>query len=361
MVKIVVARHSIKNRASPISVNSRLSRNDYKKGFGNFLIRDFWLGLDKIYRLTQNKRENKLRVDLGVTAKKTVYAQYEWFGIENETNRYKLDIGSFSASSTVKRDSLFAHNGKSFSTWDRSSADHGCKSVGGGWWYLKGVHFSSNLNGIYPCDGTPSHQDNQIRWGGLINHDAEANQAPKRTEMKIRRKDFLSWVSGGEGFFKNCGELYKCGQTISGVYTIDLADGKGAFNVYCDQTTDGGGYTVIQKRVDDTVDFNRTWKDYKNGFASTVKRDSLSDHNGMLFSTWNRSSTDHDCTSSGGGWWYRKNCLASSNLNGIYPPNRTTNLGINQIRWGGLHDAAKDNQAPKRTEMKLRRNDFLSW
>ncbi|XP_022810491.1 fibroleukin-like, partial [Stylophora pistillata] len=70
---------------------------DYKNGFGDFLIRDFWLGLDKIHRLTQNKTENKLRVDLGVTANKIVYAQYEWFGIENETNRYKLHIGSFSA------------------------------------------------------------------------------------------------------------------------------------------------------------------------------------------------------------------------------------------------------------------------
>ncbi|CAH3162307.1 unnamed protein product [Pocillopora meandrina] len=38
---------------------------------------------------------------------------------------------------------------------------------------------------------------------------------------------------------KNCAELYKSGERISGVYTID-PDGSGAFNVYCDHMTAGG-------------------------------------------------------------------------------------------------------------------------
>ena len=59
--------------------------------------------------------------------------------------------------------------------------------------------------------------------------------------------------------------MYKSGQRISGVYTID-PDGSGAFDVFCDQTTAGGGWTVFQKRMDGSVDFYRAWADLKNGF-----------------------------------------------------------------------------------------------
>ncbi|XP_022807759.1 angiopoietin-related protein 7-like, partial [Stylophora pistillata] len=169
------------------TINFNRTWEDYKNGFGDFLIGEFWLGLDKIQRLTET--ENELRVDLGVTACKTVYAQYEGFRIEDETNDYKLHIGSFSASTSTTKNSLSTHNGMLFRTWDRSPADHNCTSVGGGWWYLKDCRIFSNLNGIYPCDGTPSHQNNTIRWPG-IHGVAEANQAPKRTEMKIKQKDF---------------------------------------------------------------------------------------------------------------------------------------------------------------------------
>lgn len=66
---------------------------------------------------------------------------------------------------------------------------------------------------------------------------------------------------------KNCAELYKSGKSTSGVYAID-PDGSGAFDVYCDQTTDGGGWTVFQRRLTGSVDFNRSWADYKHGFGS---------------------------------------------------------------------------------------------
>ena len=67
--------------------------------------------------------------------------------------------------------------------------------------------------------------------------------------------------------YKNCAEVYKAGKRISGVYTID-PENAGAFDVFCDQTTGGGGWTVFQKRLDGSVEFYRGWDDYKRGFGN---------------------------------------------------------------------------------------------
>ncbi|MCL4138779.1 UNVERIFIED_CONTAM: hypothetical protein GTU68_002479 [Idotea baltica] len=62
------------------------------------------------------------------------------------------------------------------------------------------------------------------------------------------------------------------GDTESGVQTVYPFSGNvhRPVSVFCDQTTDGGGWTVIQRRADlpQREDFFRDWVDYQIGFGN---------------------------------------------------------------------------------------------
>ena len=76
------------------SVNFYRGWNHYKLGFGN-LNGEFWLGLDKIHRLTASKNK-KLRVDLEATAGTILLAEYRSFAVANEKAKYRLTVGGYS-------------------------------------------------------------------------------------------------------------------------------------------------------------------------------------------------------------------------------------------------------------------------
>ncbi|XP_067132352.1 techylectin-5A-like [Centruroides vittatus] len=74
----------------------------------------------------------------------------------------------------------------------------------------------------------------------------------------------------------DCAQIMKNNNGKSGIYRIwPLAWEKvGSFSVYCDMDTDGGGWTVIQKRgqyKNPTDHFYRNWRDYKLGFGDLNK------------------------------------------------------------------------------------------
>ncbi|XP_056410941.1 fibrinogen alpha chain [Hyla sarda] len=54
----------------------------------------------------------------------------------------------------------------------------------------------------------------------------------------------------------------------SGIFKIRPEGSNKELSVFCDQETQLGGWVLIQQREDGSVNFNRTWQDYKNGFGS---------------------------------------------------------------------------------------------
>lgn len=62
-----------------------------------------------------------------------------------------------------------------------------------------------------------------------------------------------------------CWELHQMGYNKTGVYKIKPWQSPDVFEVYCEQSYYGGGWTAIQRRRDGTVSFNRDWDEYSKG------------------------------------------------------------------------------------------------
>ncbi|XP_078280238.1 angiopoietin-related protein 4-like [Rhinoraja longicauda] len=64
----------------------------------------------------------------------------------------------------------------------------------------------------------------------------------------------------------DCHQLFLEGQRTTSVHRVQPV-GSQSFEVFC-RMTDEGGWTVIQRRMDGSVDFDRLWQAYKDGFGN---------------------------------------------------------------------------------------------
>ncbi|KAL0150866.1 hypothetical protein M9458_053785 [Cirrhinus mrigala] len=201
-------------------------------------------------------------------------------------------------------------------------------------------------------------------------------------------------------FPTDCSQEKQNGVLESGIVEVFPQGREGKpLMVYCDMQTDGGGWTVFQRRKDGKTNFFRSWREYSNGFGaldgefwlgneqlhnftkmspmtlrvdlragdesvyarystfsvdnmkkhytirvsgySGTAGDSLTYHNGRPFSTRDRDPQPFitRCAMSyRGGWWYR-NCH-EANLNGLY--NTNTNHQALNARINALVQESRD-------------------
>ncbi|XP_049977744.1 tenascin isoform X3 [Alexandromys fortis] len=212
-------------------------------------------------------------------------------------------------------------------------------------------------------------------------------------------------------FPRDCSQAMLNGDTTSGLYTIYInGDKTQALDVYCDMTSDGGGWIVFLRRKNGREDFYRNWKAYAAGFGdrreefwlgldnlskitaqgqyelrvdlqdhgesafavydrfsvgdaksryklkvegySGTAGDSMNYHNGRSFSTYDKdtdSAITNCALSYKGAFWY-KNCHRV-NLMGRYGDNNHSQ-GVNWFHWKGHEYSIQF------AEMKLRPSNF---
>lgn len=87
-----------------------------------------------------------------------------------------------------------------------------------------------------------------------------------------KRSNIISTVFTTTGVLythpKDCSQALLNGDTTSGLYTVYLGgDESQPLQVYCDMTTDGGGWIVFVRRQSGKLEFFRNWKNYTAGFG----------------------------------------------------------------------------------------------
>lgn len=65
------------------------------------------------------------------------------------------------------------------------------------------------------------------------------------------------------GPWQDCAEAYRAGHRQSGVYELRLR--RHVVSAWCEQQLEGGGWTVIQRRQDGSVNFFTNWQHYRVG------------------------------------------------------------------------------------------------
>ncbi|MEQ2286887.1 hypothetical protein AMECASPLE_007002 [Ameca splendens] len=101
------------------------------------------------------------------------------------------------------------------------------------------------------------------RSGELPKEQPDRSQRGREHE----RTDGKLPTSAASTAIRDCSDHSLRGRTRSGVYLVTPDLRGSSFPVFCDMELDGGGWTLLQRRQDGSVSFNRTWVEYQAGFG----------------------------------------------------------------------------------------------
>ncbi|XP_030026691.1 fibrinogen C domain-containing protein 1 isoform X1 [Manduca sexta] len=166
--------------------------SDYENGFGN-LAGEFWLGLEKISYLT-NQKLYELRIEIETQHGQDGYAGYSVFTVGPELEGYRIStLGTYYGTAG---DSLSYHAGQKFSTFDMDNdewKDGSCSAEhGGAWWYKECD--KSNLNGKYSLSAD-ENRGQTIYWISFKG----PNYPLTKTKMMIRPLPASKPIDFGDG------------------------------------------------------------------------------------------------------------------------------------------------------------------
>ncbi|PIK36827.1 putative ficolin-2-like [Apostichopus japonicus] len=246
------------------SVNFNRSWKDFRNGFG-FLGSEFWIGNEKIAYLTNQKRY-QLRMDFENVAGET----YDDFRISDEWGKYYISsLGTFAISDESKIEWCPANEIFSNETCERTCDDPDTCISATSRKEKSNVFVSVGDFYVNPrCTRKSTCRNNQI-IGASYQCSVHATCA-KRNGV---RNCYCNPNYEGDGETctrraQDCYDLYVSGTRSDGVYTIYPDGWPSGVRVYCEMESNGGGWTVFQRRSSASVDFYRGWSDYKNGFGN---------------------------------------------------------------------------------------------
>ena len=166
-------------RRTKMDENFNRTWDDYKNGFGDMENGDFWLGLENMHKITNQKfLIYSMRITFWPANNIPIHKDFPSFRVAGEADNYRVSFGSGVGAMNGYLDQF---SGGVFSTYDKDNDPYGSANcaldgykykylIGGGWWFKK--HSTSywcgmsNLNAFEPY----------LYSGGTIKH----------TEMKIR-------------------------------------------------------------------------------------------------------------------------------------------------------------------------------